>query len=223
MNDRIDDRPIAVTFCPLCNSGLIFERRAAGRELEFGVSGLLRFSDPVMCDRQTFSLWQQFSGEAILGTLTTATLPVITSWMELWTAFAERNPDGMVMAEPTGKRRAYGTNPYTNYDSSARPFLYRGEDPPHGIEPLARVVRFGERAWPMERLAEAGSLEEDGLRLTLSAGVASSLDTRKIAAGRDVGSIRVQDAATGQNVVHEVVFAFAFHAFHPDSTWMVGP
>ena len=222
VNDRIGDRPIAVTFCPLCNSGLIFEREAAGRELQFGVSGLLRFSDLVMYDRQTHSFWQQLSGEAIVGTLTGANLPVLASWMEPWAAFAERNPDGLVMAEPQGRRRAYGTNPYAGYDTSARPFLYQGEDPPHGIAPLARVVRVGGRAWPLERLAEAGVLEEAGLRLTWSPGMASALDARDIAAGRDVGAIRVQDATTGQDVVHEVVFAFAFHAFHPDGAWMVG-
>jgi len=222
VNDRVDGRPIAVTFCPLCNSGLIFERRAAGLELEFGVSGLLRHSDLVMYDRQTFSFWQQFTGEAIVGTMTGAALPVLVSWTEPWADFAARNPDGLVMAEPQGHRRAYGSNPYAGYDTAGRPFLYRGEDPPHGVAPLERVVRVGDRAWPLARLTDAGTLEEAGLRLAWSPGMASALDARRIAAGRDVGAIRVQDAATGQDVVHEVVFAFAFHAFHPDGEWMLG-
>lgn len=221
-NDVVAGRPVAVTFCPLCNSGLVFDRRVGGRTLEFGVSGLLRNSDMIMYDRKTHIWWQQFTGEAIVGALTGAALEPVVTWMEGWADFAARNPEGLVMAEPTGWRRAYGRNPYVGYDSGRQLFLYTGEVPPHGIEPLARVVRVGDRAWPLERLAEAGAVEEAGLRILWTAGMGSALDTAEIAAGRDVGAIRVQDAATGQDVAHEVVFAFAFHAFEPDGIWMLG-
>lgn len=223
VNDTIGDVPVAVTFCPLCNSGLVFDRRVAGQVLKFGVSGLLRFSDMVMYDRETHSWWQQFTGEAIAGELTGAVLEPVVTWMEPWSEFASRAPDGLVMAEPAGHRRPYGTNPYVSYDGAARPFLYSGEPPPHGVAPLARVVRVGDRAWPLERLARAGEIEEDGLRISWSAGMASALDTARIAEGRDVGAIRVRDAATERDVAHEVVFAFAFHAFAPDGVWMLGP
>ncbi len=221
VNDDLGGWPVAVTFCPLCNSGLVFNRRVAGATLEFGVSGLLRHSDLIMYDRQTFSWWQQFTGEAIVGRMTGTQLDTLVSWMESWGAFRERNPDGFVMAEPAGGLRPYGRNPYIGYDSG-RPFLYRAEDPPHGIHPLARVLRVGDRAWPLDRLAAAGELVEAGLRITWTAGTASALDTADIAAGRDVGTLRVRDARTGVDVVHEVVFAFAFHAFEPDGAWMLG-
>jgi hypothetical protein len=81
------------------------------------------------------------------------------------------------------------------YDSSDRPFLYSGELPPHGIPPLARVVRVGDAAWPMTRIAEAGQITEDGVTFTWTAGQASALDTRDIGQGRDVGILRVRDAA----------------------------
>jgi len=223
VNDTIGGVPVAVTFCPLCNSGLVFDRRVAGETLEFGVSGLLRFSDMVMYDRATHSWWQQFTGDAIAGELTGETLEQIVSWTEPWSAFLARNPDGLVMAVPAADRRPYGKNPYVSYDSAARPFLYDGAPPPHGIPPLARVVRVEDRAWPLERLAQAGEIEEDGLRITWAAGMTSALDTARIAEGRDVGAIRVRDAASGRDVAHEVVFAFAFHAFAPDGVWMLGP
>jgi hypothetical protein len=107
-----------------------------------------------------------------------------------------------------------------NYDSSHRPFFYSGEMPPHGIPALARVIRVGDKAWPMERLREAEELSENGVTITWRAGKASALDSARIGQGKDVGSIRVRDAA-GNDMPHDVMFAFAFHAFWPDGAWML--
>ena len=222
VNDIVAGQPVAVTFCPLCNSGLVFGRTLDGQTLEFGVSGLLRNSDMIMYDRQTHSLWQQFTGAAIVGRLTGAQLPILVSWMEAWESFASRNPAGRVMDQPAGHRRDYGRNPYVGYDGSAQPLLYRGEDPPHGIAPLAYVLRVGDRAWPLARLREAGMLREAGLEIVWETGMASALDSARIADGRDIGQIRVRDAASGADIAHEVVFAFAFHAFETDGIWMLG-
>ncbi|MEM8658040.1 MAG: DUF3179 domain-containing protein [Pseudomonadota bacterium] len=223
VNDEIGGIPVAVTYCPLCNSGLVFDRRASGQVLDFGVSGNLRHSDMIMYDRQTESWWQQFTGEAIVGTLLGTRLDVLVSWMEPVAAFEARNPNGAIMQQPRRGGRAYGRNPYVGYDSSSRPFLYRGELPPHGIAPLARVVRVGDRAWPLSRFAETAAVSEAGLRLEWTAGMASALDSESLAEGRDIGAIRVFDAATGRDVIHEVIFAFVFHAFKPDGIWMLGP
>lgn len=221
VNDTVAGVPIAVTFCPLCNSGITFDRRVGEDTLTFGVSGKLRNSDMVMFDRESQSWWQQAQGLAIVGDMTGTTLKTLPSWMESWAAFTARNPDGLVMDEP-GFNRAYGRNPYQGYDSSARPFLYNGEMPPHGIAPLARVVRVGPRAWPLTRLSNVGTLSEAGLTISWTTGQASALDTSRIAKGRDVGSIRVRDPQ-GRDVAHDVMFAFAFHAFWPDGIWMLGP
>ncbi len=221
-NDVIGGVPIAVTYCPLCNSALVFDRRAAGLVLTFGVSGKLRHSDMVMFDRETESWWQQFDGEAVVGELTGTKLRPLVNWMEPLEAFLERNPDGPVMAEPERGGRQYGRNPYGGYDTSSRPFLYQGENPPHGIAPLARVVRVGNRAWPLERLRTKPEIVEAGVRLVWAGTMASALDTGVIAEGRQIGSVRVFDAANGRDIVHEVVFAFAFHAFAPDGIWMLG-
>ncbi len=219
VNDVAGGVPVAVTFCPLCNSGMVFDRRVGGDVLEFGVSGKLRNSDMVMYDRQTESWWQQATGAGIVGRHTGTGLVQLPAWMESWAEFRARNPEGAVMDEPDA-RRSYGRNPYVNYDSSRRPFLYRGELPPHGIPPLARVVRAGDRAWTLERLRQEQEVREAGLVINWASGQASALDTALIADGRDVGTIRVRDGQ-GRDVPHDIMFAFAFHAFFPDGDWML--
>lgn len=220
VNDTVGGLPVAVTFCPLCNSGITFDRRTPAGVLSFGVSGMLRHSDMIMYDRETESWWQQAIGEAVVGRLVGTELQSLPSWMESWAEFRMRNPQGIVMDQPTGHRRDYGRNPYVRYDSADRPFLFDGEMPPHDIPPLARVVRVGERAWPLTRIAEAGEIAEAGVVLDWSAGQASALDTADIGAGRDVGTVRVRDAQ-GHDLPHDVLFAFAFHAFWPEGIWML--
>ncbi len=220
VNDVVGGVPIAVTYCPLCNSAMVFDARVNDAHLTFGVSGLLRHSDMVMYDRETESWWQQAVGEGIVGDYAGALLEPLPGWMESWAEFLERNPDGLVLDEPNW-RRAYGQNPYVGYDTSARPFLYRGEDPPHGINPLARVVRVEDRAWTFARLREEGEIREAGVVLNWTPGQASALDSSTIAAGRDVGTVRVRDDA-GRDLPHDIPFAFAFQAFFPDGQWMLG-
>jgi hypothetical protein len=199
---------------------MVFDRRVAGQVLSFGVTGKLRNSDMVMYDRETESWWQQAIGTGIVGEMNGVELTTLPTWMESWRQFAERNPDGLVMAEPRFGR-PYGRNPYVNYDSSARPFLYQGENPPHGIPPLVRVIRVGDRAWPMTRLREAGEVTEAGVTLTWTEGQASALDGRDIAKSKEVGTVRVKDAS-GKDLAHDVMFAFAYHAFWPNGEWMLG-
>ena len=93
--------------------------------------------------------------------------------------------------------------------------------PPHDIPALARVVRVGDQAWPLTRLSEKGSLTENGVTFSWTEGQASALDDARIGSGKEVGNVRVQNAA-GQDIAHDVMFAFAFHAFWPDGEWMLG-
>jgi len=220
VNDTLGGTPVAVTFCPLCNTGMVFDRRLNGETLSFGVSGLLRNSDMVMYDRQSESWWQQALGEGIVGLHMGAQLAQLPAIMESWGEYRARSPQGLVMDQPA-YRRAYGSNPYGGYDSLARPFLYDGENPPFGIHPLARVVRVGNRAWPLKRLRGAGIITEKGVTLVWSGGQVSALDARDIAAGKEVGTVRVTDAQ-GHDIAYDMPFAFAFHAFHPDGEWMLG-
>ena len=219
VNDTLGSVPIAVTFCPLCNSAMTFDRRVDGRVLSFGVSGKLRNSDMIMYDRETQSWWQQATGQGIVGDMNGQKLRQLPTWLDSWAAFTAAYPDGIVMAQPPF-RRAYGVNPYRNYDSSQRPFLYSGAPPPHGIAALARVVRVADRAWPLARLADEGEITQAGITLTWTPGQASALDTQEISTGRDIGSIRVRDL-NGNDLPHDVMFAFAFDAFWPSGRWML--
>ena len=87
VNDEVGGLPITVTYCPLCNTAIVFDRRVGDRVLDFGTSGNLRNSDLVMWDRQTESWWQQITGEAIIGELTGAKLTFLPAqWSPGWTS-----------------------------------------------------------------------------------------------------------------------------------------
>ncbi|MEQ8603301.1 MAG: DUF3179 domain-containing protein [Marivibrio sp.] len=219
VNDRVGGAPIAVTFCPLCNAAIVFDRRLPdGTVLDFGTTGKLRHSDLVMYDRQTESWWQQFLGEAIVGEMTGAELEILPSRLESLAAFRARAPaDAKILVPNDADFRRYGHNPYKGYDSLARPFLYHGETPP-GLEPLARVVSLQDksRAWSLDLLRARGRIETpEGVILTWTPGQNSALDTAEIAKGRDVGNVVATE--DGRDVPYFVDFAFAFHAFHPDA------
>ena len=218
INDTAGGVPYAVTYCPLCNSAPTFDRRVEGQVLTFGVTGKLKDSNLIMYDRETESWWQQAIGEGIVGEFTGVELTQLPSWMESWAEFKARNPNGLVLAEPAFPR-SYGQNPYVSYDSSSEPFLFNGEMPPNDIPPLSRVVRVGERAWPVSRLAALGEITEAGVTISWNSGQASALDSARIGEGKDVGTIRVRE--NGRDVPHDVMFAFAFHAFFPDGEWML--
>lgn len=217
VNDVVGGDPVAVTYCPLCNAAIVFDRTVDGDVLDFGTTGKLRKSDLVMYDRTTDSWWQQFSGEAIAGSYAGTELTMLPSQLMSWERFAEAHPDALVLDDPTQFRRPYGVNPYGGYDSLDRPFLYSGPFP-DGIAPLQRVVmvRDGGNSFAVSaaKLAEEGQFELDGVVLTFEAGQASALDTQVISEGRDVGNITVMK--DGEPVVHDVTFAFVVHAFMPD-------
>jgi len=217
VNDTVGGVPVTVTYCPLCNSAIVFERRVGDRVLDFGTTGKLRHSDLVMYDRATESWWQQFLGEAIVGALTGTRLAMLPVRIEAWERFVARHPQGKVLLPNDPEMRAYGRNPYAGYDSASRPFLYDGSLP-DGIAPLAYVVAVGDQAWPLDRLREAGEIRAGDLLLTWEPGATSALDRGAIAEGRELGNVMVQrhDADGPQDVVYDLTFAFVFHAFRPE-------
>ena len=222
VNDELNSLPIAVTYCPLCNSGVVFDRRVGDKLLTFGVSGLLRHSDMIMYDQETESWWQQAIGQGVVGQYAGVELVVLPALTIGWAKYKMMaGATAEVMAQPNYNRQ-YGVNPYVGYDTSEQPFLYKGENPPHGINPLARVVRVNNMAWPLERLRQEKSFVENGMEFDWREGLSSPLDSSIIAAGREIGSVQVRAASTGELIAHDVLFAFAFHAFFPDGEWMLG-
>lgn len=216
VNDTLAGRPIAVTYCPLCNSAIVFDRMVDGREFTFGVSGKLRNSDLVMWDRQTESWWQQFTGIGIVGDMTGTELAMLPVRVESFDRFVKRYPDGEVLLNPRG---GPGVNPYADYDSAPQPFLYRGSFP-EDIRPLEYVVAVGDQAWALPMLQRLRVIVAGDLVLTWEPGQNAAMDRMDISKGRDIGNVVVQRKVGKErvDVVHDVTFAFAFHAFNPDGT-----
>ncbi len=212
VNDTIGGLPVVVTFCPLCNSSIVFDRRVDGRVLDFGTTGKLRNSDLVMYDRQSESWWQQFLGQGIVGEMTGRTLKMLPSRVESFASFRSRVPNGMVLVPNDPRMRRYGDNPYVGYDGSSYPFLYQG-DMPDGIEPMARVIVVNGEAWSLSLLRRKGEITSGDIKISWRPGQNSALDTRRIEKGRDIGNVTV--LRTGRDAVYDVTFAFAFHAFYP--------
>lgn len=223
VNDTIGDTPISVTFCPLCNASIVFDRRINHPKkgeilLDFGTTGKLRNSDLIMYDRQTESWWQQFLGQAIVGELLGIELKVIPVRIESFAKFKKRMPDGWVLVPKNEALRDYGRNPYVGYDSLAVPFLYRGEMPKN-VAPLSRVVVSEGTAWSLDFIRQSKQVKKpDGLIITWEKGQNSALDASEIGAGVDIGNITVQRMIDGkmQDIQYTVDFAFAHQAFHPE-------
>ncbi|MAG18386.1 MAG: hypothetical protein CL944_02850 [Candidatus Diapherotrites archaeon] len=123
VNDTIAGDPIVITYCPLCATGLAFERTLNGEAVEFGVSGKLYNSDLVMYDRKTETYWEQISGTAIVGTLTGQRLNRIPIETALWGDWLEKYPDTEVLSRETGEIRDYANYPYGDYQESRSVFF----------------------------------------------------------------------------------------------------
>ena len=219
VNDQVGGKPVTITFCPLCNAGIVFARKMDGGViLDFGTTGKLRNSDLVMYDRQSESWWQQFSGEGIVGVHTGKRLTILPSRLEAFERFAKRHPGGKVLVPNDPNLRDYGRNPYASYDSAKTPFLYFG-DVPKNISPMARVVVVNDQAWSLALLQKKGTIETGGVELKWTEGQNSALDHPRISQGRDVGNVTV--TKNGEDAVHHITFAFVFKAFKPESEVIV--
>jgi Protein of unknown function (DUF3179) len=196
VNDRLAGRQIAVTYCPLCNSSLVFDRHVAGRTLTFGTTGNLRNSDLVMWDRQTESWWQQITADAVVGKLTGTRLKALPSETLSWAAFKRRYPQGDVLSRDTGFERPYGSTPYEAYDQpNDQPFLFSGK-PDDRLPPKERVAAVfagGKVAvFPFSRLEKTPvrDAEVGGTPVVVfyEKGVVSPLDAPSIQGSRDIGT-----------------------------------
>ena len=198
VNGTVGGVPVTVSYCPLCNSAVAYDRRVGDRILDFGTSGALLNSSLVMYDRQTESLWSHYTGQAVVGHLVGAELDLIPVQTVSFETFLASHPDGHVLSLDTGHSRRYGQNPYEFYDSNNRPFLFRGPTDDR-LEPIARVVALRDGAEgaviPNDVLAERRvvPLTFAGRELVVlfEPGTASALDDPLIADGRDVGATGV--------------------------------
>ena len=199
-NDDLADVPVAVTYCPLCNSAIVFDRRVNDEVYNFGVSGLLRNSDLIMFDRNTESLWQQFTGEGIVGDHAGDQLTILPSAIISFTDFRETYPDGDVISVNTGHARNYGINPYGGYDTAGtQPFLFDPRALDERLDPVMRIVgvEVGNeyKAYPYEVLSDQGVINDTfaGQELVIfhQFGTNSAMGAGVIADAEDVGATGV--------------------------------
>ena len=207
VNDVVDGVPVSVTFCPLCNAAIVFDRRLERTVYDFGTSGKLRHSDLIMWDRQTESWWQQFTGEGIVGELAGKKLTMLSSSIVSFSDFRAANPKGTVLSRDTGFSRSYGRNPYAGYDRADNPpFLFRG--PLDGrLLPKERVVAVTvgdvDAAFPFSLLENEGAVNytvnDQDLVVFFKSGTVSALDKGSIGDSRNVGATGVfEPRADGQ-------------------------
>lgn len=207
VNDQIGGRAVAVTYCPLCGSGLVLERTFDGEAVEFGVSGLLRNNDLVLYDRASESLWQQITGRAFAGPRRGETLKTIPVAMTRWGTWKAAHPDTSVLSIDTGFDRPYANKtPYGDYDTSDRLLfpvaLDRRLHPKtvvYGVEVGGASFAVTERA-----LEAAGSIEqgdEPGVKWTLA----------------ESGQVEATRLDNGEPLVAHRMFWFAWFSFHVET------
>lgn len=195
VNDRFGDVPVAVTFCPLCNTAIAFDARVNGQALRFGVSGLLRNSDLVMWDSATLSLWQQITGEGVVGELAGTQLEFLSTSIVSYADAVENFPDAVSLARETGFNIDYGFNGYTSYSSSEQPFLFNGAPDPR-FPALSRVVGVSindeTKGYPFETISTELAVNDElgGVPIAVLWGgdTADALDATVIADSAAIGT-----------------------------------
>jgi hypothetical protein len=202
VNDEIAGVPVAVTYCPLCNTALTFDRRVEGETLRFGVSGILRNSDLVMWDEQTSSLWQQITGHGIVGDHAGVELESVSTAIVSFGDFVENFPNGLSLSRDTGFDLDYGINRYELYSSRITPLFPPGGEIDGRYPALERVVGVtldeGERAYPFSVLTEVRTVNDTigGVPVAVFWGSPETLDAlneRSIAASDAIGSALALD------------------------------
>jgi hypothetical protein len=209
VNDRVGDRPVAVTFCPLCNAAVVFDRVVDGETVEFGTTGRLRKSDLVMYDRRTESWWQQFTGKGIVGTHAGRKLETVPSRLVAFRDFAAAHPDGRVLSRETGYNKPYGVNPYRGYDTIGNNPFMLDEAPDGRLPAMARVLGVetssGAHVFPLTALASDPllNLELDGRSVVIIANrhLRSALDRERIAESRTVPAANAYDRRVGDRLL----------------------
>jgi len=214
INDRLGDVPIAVVYCPLCDSVTVVDRRVDAKTLEFGISGLLHNSNVLLYDRTDNALWSQIGLRAISGPHAGHSLRHLPWEITTFASFKKRHPEATVVAEQTGYRRDYGRNPYESYFRTDRlmfPVVHRDLRLPVKMPVVG--IRWGgiTRAYPVPSIQNAS----DGMFTDTWAG------HRVVLRADETGGVSVVEVPPGSQVAH--TFWFAWAAFHPKTQVLKKP
>jgi len=208
VNDTIAGDPILITYCPLCGSGIAYERTIDGEEVEFGTSGKLYNSNLVMYDRKTDSYWTQIDGLAIVGELTGMKLTPISIDTVAWRDWKKAHSDSEVLSQFTGFDRPYGHDPYGSYYEHSFVF-YPVENEDDSVHP--KTVIFGIEVNKVYKAYKEDDLKELKTIEDTVGGISLRIERD------DTGIVKVTNLETGEEIVKERDFWFAWYAFHPDT------
>ena len=207
VNDSVGGMPVAVTYCPLCGSGVTFSRVVDDKQRSFGVSGLLYNNDVLLYDRESNSLWSQILGKAVTGPSKGVKLEVVPTTHTSWEDWIARHPDTLVLSEDTGHARDYSRDPYAGYDANpVIPFpvansssRFDNKDVVLGLEVDGKY-----KAYPFTELAKTEGL------------IVDTVGDREIRVAYDAKhrTARVLDAA-GKELPSLITYWFAWYAFYP--------
>ena len=214
VNDNIAGDPILITYCPLCGSGIAYDSIINGEAVEFGTSGKLYNSNLVMYDRKTDTWWTQIDGKAIIGELTGMELREISIDTVTWGEWKTVHPDSEVLSQKTGFIRSYGRDPYGSYYEDSY-LIFPVENSDDRIHPKTQI--YGVDIAGTYRAYR----EDDVERLGIIEDTVNGVDLRieQLPDGR-VTIIRTE---SGEEVVKEVDYWFAWYAFHPDTDLYLPP
>ncbi len=213
VNDTIAGTPVAVTFCPLCNASIVFDRTLGVDDtqqvLDFGTTGRLRKSDLVMYDRQTETWWQQFTGIGIIGDYTDIRLEQLPSQIASFDQARQYFPDAQVLSTETGYQRQYGSNPYRGYDAiDNNPFLFKGDLDPR-LPAMERVLSIrtdgATHLVPVTPLNDVPvvnlQISDNPVVVFAASTAASALDAGRIAESRAIPAAAAFAAVVGNDAL----------------------
>jgi hypothetical protein len=216
VNDQIKGERYAVTYCPLCGTGVAFSAKVAGQLTDFGVSGLLYNSDVLLYDRNTDSLWSQIMGQSISGKLVGEKLSPIPISHTTWKDWVQKYPDTLVLSTDTGFSRDYARDPYAGYEQSGQLFFQVNNRAPDTYHPKERVVGLDiggvYKAYPLIELDKYGKSQ-----------FTDTINGKTIVVNWDSinRSVSITDSS-GSEIPSIEGFWFAWFAFYPETEVFTG-
>ncbi len=207
VNDIVGGKPVLITYCPLCGTGMAFDPLVDGKLHTFGVSGLLYKSDVLMYDHQTESLWSQIKQEAVTGDLIGVRLTLLPMIHTNWESWKKEHPKTLVLSTDTGFKRDYTRDPYESYAMTSQ-LMFPAGDTDGRFHPKAFVLGIvldgTAKAYPFSELEQSPSSFID------------SIGSRQVTVQYDQGSktARIRDK-NGDDTPSVVAYWFAWAAFYP--------
>lgn len=211
VNDKINNQPVVITYCPLCGSGIAYSGLINGKPYDFGVSGLLYNSDVLLYDRQTESLWSQLKNQAISGPMKGKRLEPLVLAHTTWQDWKTQHPNTLVLNTKTGFQRDYAKNPYAGYKNNRQIYfpVKQIDERFHPKEQILGIELNGQfKAYPFSELAKT--------KREITDTVAGQIITVRFNKQHQSGTIL--DTQTGKEIPSQITLWFAWYAFHPQTS-----